>query len=73
MLAWLTDGAPAPETALEKGQRIRQAREAVGMDAEEVKLMMDAEFNRVSPAQLTSEDCDRLIALIEAVSSAQSA
>lgn len=73
MLAWLTDGVPAPETALEKGQRIRVAREAVGMSADEVKLMMEAEFNRTSPAQLTSEDCDRLIALIEAVSSAQSA
>jgi DNA polymerase III delta prime subunit len=73
MLAWLTDGVPAPETALEKGQRIRAAREAVGMSADEVKLMMEAEFNRTSPAQLTSEDCDRLIALIEAVSSAQSA
>ncbi len=73
MLGWLTDGVPAPETALEKGQRIRVAREAVGMSADEVKLMMEAEFNRTSPAQLTSEDCDRLIALIEAVSSAQSA
>jgi hypothetical protein len=35
--------------------------------------MMEAEFNRISPAQLTSEDCDRLIALVEAVNSAQSA
>jgi hypothetical protein len=32
---------------------------------------MEAEFNRTSPAQLSSEDCDRLIALIEAVTSAQ--
>lgn len=73
MLDWLTDGAPAPETALEKGQRIRAAREAVGMTLDEVKLIMEAEFNRTSPAQLSSEDCDRLIALIEAVGSAQSA
>jgi hypothetical protein len=71
MLAWLTDGAPAPETALEKGQRIRAAREAVGMSAEEVRVLMDHEFNRTSPAQLSSEDCDRLIALIEAVGSTQ--
>lgn len=73
MLAWLTDGAPAPETALEKGQRIRAAREAVGMSAEEVRVLMDHEFNRTSPAQLTSEDCDRLIALIEAVGATRSA
>ena len=71
MLAWLTDGVPAPETALAKGQRIRDAREAVGMALDEVKLIMEAEFNRTSPAQLSSEDCDRLIALIEAVTSAQ--
>ena len=73
MLDWLRDGVPAPETALEKGQRIRTAREAVGMSADEVKLIMEAEFNRTSPSQLTSEDCDRLIALIEAVGTTQSA
>lgn len=73
MLAWLTDGAPAPETAVEKGQRIRQAREAVGMSVEDVSVLMDHEFNRTSPAQLSSEDCDRLIALIEAVGSAEPA
>jgi hypothetical protein len=73
MLAWLSDGVPIPETALEKGQRIRAAREAVGMSLEEVKLIMEAEFKRTSPAQLSSEDCDRLIAMIEAVTSAQSA
>jgi DNA polymerase III delta prime subunit len=73
MLDWLRDGVPAPETALEKGQRIRAAREAVGMSADEVKLIMEAEFNRTSPAQLSSEDCDRLIALIEAVGTTQSA
>ncbi|NMF84630.1 ATP-binding protein [Nodosilinea sp. P-1105] len=73
MLAWLSDGVPAPETALEKGQRIRAAREAVDMSADEVRLIMEAEFSRSSPAQLSSEDCDRLIAMIEAMNSAQSA
>ena len=67
MLAWLTDGVPAPETALEKGQRIKKAREAAGMGIEEVKRIMESEFSRTSPAQLASEDCDRLIALIESL------
>lgn len=66
MLSWLTDGAPAPETALEKGQRIKAAREAAGMSLETVKLIMESEFQRTSPAQLASEQCDRLIELISA-------
>ncbi|HEY9762383.1 MAG TPA: ATP-binding protein [Trichocoleus sp.] len=69
MLAWLSDGVSRPETALEKGQRIRQARELVGMSTEEVKLIMQAQFGRTSPAQLSSEDCDRLIALIGSMGS----
>jgi DNA-binding transcriptional MerR regulator len=73
MLAWLEDGVPAPETALEKGQRIRIAREAAGLSTDEVRKIMEAEFDRTSPAQLSSEDCNRIIALIEALSSAESA
>jgi ABC-type dipeptide/oligopeptide/nickel transport system ATPase component len=67
MLKWLTEGAPAPETALQKGQRIKQAREAAGMTTEEVKLIMEAEFHRSNPAQLSSEQCDRLIEMIQAM------
>jgi nucleoside-triphosphatase THEP1 len=67
MLQWLTEGAPAPETALQKGQRIKQAREAVGMTTEEVKLIMETEFHRSTPAQLSSDQCDRLIAMIQGV------
>lgn len=73
MLAWLEDGPPAPETAQEKGNRIRAAREAAGMSVEEVRLIMEAEFNRSNPAQLSSEDCDHLIAMIEALETPQSA
>ena len=73
MLAWLTGGLPMAETALEKGQRIRSAREAAGMSVEEVKAIMENEFNRSSPAQLTSKDCDRLMAMIEALNTPQSA
>lgn len=73
MLAWLEDGVPAPETALEKGQRIRAAREAAGLSTEEVRKIMEAEFERTSPAQLSSEDCDRIIALIESLGAAESA
>lgn len=73
MLAWLNDGVPTPETALEKGQRIKVAREAAGMTVDEVKLIMEAEFNRTSPSQLSSEDCDRLVALIQALKSPQPA
>jgi ABC-type dipeptide/oligopeptide/nickel transport system ATPase component len=67
MLQWLTEGAPAPETALQKGQRIKQAREAAGLTTEEVKLIMEAEFNRSNPAQLSSDQCDRLIEMIQGV------
>jgi ABC-type dipeptide/oligopeptide/nickel transport system ATPase component len=67
MLQWLTEGAPAPETALQKGQRIKQAREAAGMTTEAVKLMMETEFNRSTPAQLSSDQCDRLIEMIQGV------
>jgi ABC-type dipeptide/oligopeptide/nickel transport system ATPase component len=67
MLRWLTEGAPAPETGLQKGQRIKQAREAAGMTTEEVKLIMETEFHRSTPAQLSSEQCDRLIAMIQGV------
>ena len=67
MLAWLTDGSPMPETALAKGQRIKVVREAAGLSVEEVRMMMESEFNRSNPGQLSSEQCDRLIAMIESL------
>ncbi len=78
MLAWLTDGEPVSsemaqepqlrhESPEEKCQRIKAARQAAGMTVDEVKLIMEAEFSCSSPAQLSSEDCDRLIAMIEAL------
>lgn len=75
MLIWLTDGEPVSEppplsneTSTEKCQRVKAAREAADMTVDEVKLIMEAEFNCSSPTQLSSEDCDRLIAMIEALS-----
>jgi hypothetical protein len=73
MMAWLSDGVEAPETAEEKGQRIRSAREAVGVDIDEVRMIMAAEFDCTSPAQLTSEQCDALVSMIHGLNQLKTA
>lgn len=73
MLNWLSDGVEVPETPHEKGQRIRAAREAVGVDIDEVKMIIQAEFNCTSPAQLTSEQCDALVEMIHGLNQLKTA
>ena len=66
LLSWLSDGFPMPESAESKCQRVKAAREAVGLDTQSVKAILQAEFwGRTNPGQLSSEDCDRLIAMLE--------
>ncbi|KGF73853.1 hypothetical protein DO97_05580 [Neosynechococcus sphagnicola sy1] len=73
LLVWLTDGAPMPESGQSKcdGQRplfehrVRAAREATGLDTDSVKTLMQSYFSRTSPKQLTSEQVDELIGLIQ--------
>jgi len=65
LLAWLTDGAPMPESGQSKCDRVREAREQAGLDTESVKTLLQTHFGRTSPAQLTSEQCDELIAMLQ--------
>jgi len=66
MLMWLSDGAPMEESVESRANRVREAREAVGLDQESVRNLIKAEFNgRTSPRKLSSQDCDRLISLMQ--------
>jgi hypothetical protein len=65
LTAWLTDGAPIPESGQSKCDRVRTAREQAGLDTESVKTLLQTHFGRTSPAQLTSEQCDELIAMLQ--------
>jgi hypothetical protein len=68
--AWLSDGLPLPlpESAESKCQRVRVAREAAGLGADSVPSLIEAEFEgRTSPQQLPRGECDRLVAMLEAV------
>lgn len=68
MLMWLSDGAPMEESVESRANRVKEAREAVGLDQESVRNLIKVEFNgRTSPRQLSSQDCDRLISLIQRV------
>ena len=68
LMLWLTDGAPIPESAESKCLRVKQVREVVGLDTDSVRNLIRAEFGgRTNPRQLSSEDCDRLIAMLESL------
>lgn len=62
--AWLSDGSPMPETAQSKCDRVRTARERAGIETSAVKALMQEQFQRTSPQQLTSEQVDELVKLI---------
>jgi DNA polymerase III delta prime subunit len=62
--AWLTDGAPMPETQQQKCDRVRAAREAAGLNTESVKALLEGQFSRTSPGQLSSEQVNELVTLI---------
>jgi hypothetical protein len=73
MMLWLSDGEPAPEpleTVESKCERIRVAREEAGLGSDSVRTLIQSEFNKAHPKNLTSEECDRLIAMIEALPAA---
>jgi hypothetical protein len=66
--AWLSDGLPLPESAESKCRRVREAREAAGLGTDSVRSVIEAEFEgRTSPQQLSSGECDRLVAMLEGV------
>ena len=64
LLAWLQFGTPAQETGVQKGLRVKQAREAVQISQAAVKRLMVQHFQVDSPTSLSSEQCDQLIVLI---------
>lgn len=65
LIDWLEDGEPMPESAESKANRIKKAREQIGIDQESVRTLIKTEFGgKTSPRQLTGEECDRLISLI---------
>jgi len=70
MLLWLSDGEPVSETAESKCERIRVAREAAGMGSDSVKTLITTEFNKSHPSKLTSEECDRVVAVIDSMAAA---
>jgi hypothetical protein len=70
MLLWLSDGeptteTPAPETPESKCERVKVAREAAGLGADSVRILIKSEFSKSHPRHLTSEECDRLVAIIQ--------
>jgi hypothetical protein len=69
--AWLTDGAPMPETQQQKCDRVRAAREAAGLDTESVRALLESQFSRTTPGQLSSEQVDKLIGLMQPQSQAK--
>lgn len=64
--AWLTDGAPMPESGQQKCDRVKVARQLAGLDTESVKHLLKTQLQRTSPSQLSSEQVDELIQMIEA-------
>lgn len=62
--AWLTDGAPMPESGQSKCDRVREAREAVGISNDTVKALLEEHYNRPTPKQLTTEQVDQLVNMI---------
>jgi hypothetical protein len=69
--AWLTDGAPMPETQQQKCDRVRAAREAAGLETESVRALLESQFSRTTPGQLSSEQVDKLIGLMQPQSEAK--
>lgn len=63
---WLTDGVPLPESSQSKCVRVRTVREAVGLDTDAVKALIEHQFNRSTPSQLSSEQVNALVELIGA-------
>jgi AAA domain len=70
MMMWLSDGeavteTPTTETPESKCERVKVAREAAGLGADSVRILIKSEFSKSHPRHLTSEECDRLVAIIE--------
>ncbi len=67
LLLWLTDGAESPETGQSKRDRVKAAREAVGLDIDSVRLLLKNSFEVTDPTQLTTQQVDELIGMFNAI------
>jgi len=62
LLIWLTDGGEMPESGNSKRDRVKAARNAIGLDIESVKVLL-SHFEVTDPTQLSSQQVDELIAM----------
>ena len=60
LLIWLTDGGEMPESGNSKRDRVKAARNAIGLDIESVKVLL-SHFEGTDPTQLSSQQVDELI------------
>jgi len=63
LLIWLTDGGEMPESGNSKRDRVKAARNAIGLDVESVKVLLQNHFEVSDPMQLSSEQVDQLIGM----------
>jgi hypothetical protein len=70
LLNWLEDGTTPPESSEAKCNRVRDAREQAGLSTEDVRTLLQTQFNRSNPKQLTSEQVDELIMMIAEINDA---
>jgi AAA domain len=65
--AWLNDGVSMPESAQSKCDRVKARREALRLDTESVKVLLESQFQRTSPRQLSSKQVDELLVLMQMI------
>ncbi|MEM9215654.1 MAG: hypothetical protein AAGD25_15105 [Cyanobacteria bacterium P01_F01_bin.150] len=66
VLTWLRTGTPPQETGMQKGLRVKREREGLGMSLEDAKALLFQTYGVQSPTELSSEQCDAFIALMQA-------
>lgn len=63
--SWLEDGAAPEESPQSKGERVKRARERLGLTTQDVVSILEANFSVNNPSKLASEEVDKLIGLME--------
>ena len=65
LLTWLQFGTPSQETAMQKGLRVKEVREKLGLSLENAKALLIHHYGAESPTELSSEQCDAFIELMK--------
>jgi hypothetical protein len=65
------DGVEMPETGQSKRDRVKAARNAIGLDVESVKVLLQSHFEVSDPMQLSSEQVDELIGMFAAMTASK--